>query len=56
MDSHFYWSIYEYFKYCKKFQECGSVENRKRSGRPKIVTNRDYRQLGRNVKINRRDE
>lgn len=38
-----------------KFCTCGSVENRPRSGRPKLVNLRDYRSLERIVKNNRRD-
>lgn len=39
----------------KRFLNSGSVENKARSGRPKIVTGRDYRKLERLVKVNRRD-
>ena len=39
----------------KRFLQSGSVENKARSGRPKIVTDRDYRKLERLVKVNRRD-
>ena len=39
----------------KRFLGSGSVENKARSGRPKIVTDRDYRKLERLVKANRRD-
>ena len=38
----------------KSFLQRGSVENKARSGRPKVVTNRDYRKLERLVKVNRR--
>ena len=33
----------------------GELENRRRSGRPKKITPRDYRKLERLVKANRRD-
>ena len=39
----------------KRFLQSGSVENKARSGRPKVVTDRDYRKLERLVKVNRRD-
>ena len=39
----------------KKYINTGSVENKKRSGRPKLVSDRDYRKLGRFVKANSRD-
>ena len=39
----------------KKYRNTGSVENKKRSGRPKLVSHRDYRKLERLVKANRRD-
>jgi transposase len=39
---------------CKKFSESGSVENKPRSGRPPKIKPRDYRQLERIVKTNRR--
>jgi len=39
----------------KRFLCSGSTENKPRSGRPKVVTDRDYRQLERLVKVNRRD-
>ena len=39
----------------KKYMDTGSVENKKRSGRPKLVSDRDYRKLERLVKANRRD-
>ena len=35
--------------------QSGSVENKARSGRPKLVTDRDYRKLERLVKVNHRD-
>ena len=39
----------------KRFLQSASVENKARSGRPRVVTDRDYRKLERLVKINRRD-
>ena len=39
----------------KRYLQSGSVENKTRSGRPKVVTDRDYRKLERLVKVNRRD-
>lgn len=39
----------------KKFKATGSVENLPRSGRPRVVTEREYRKLERTVKTNRRD-
>ena len=39
----------------KKYRNTGSVENKKRSSRPKLVSDRDYRKLERLVKANRRD-
>lgn len=33
----------------------GEIENRRRSGRPKKITPREYRKLERLVKVNRRD-
>ena len=39
----------------KRFLQSGSVENKARSGRPRVVTERDYRKLERLVKVNRRD-
>ena len=39
----------------KKYRNTGSVENNKRSGRPKLVADRDDRKLERLVKANRRD-
>lgn len=39
---------------CKKYLDTGSVENKKRSGRPSIVGERSYRKLERIVKVNRR--
>ena len=39
----------------KRFVQTGSVENKARSGRPKVVTDRDYRKLERLVKVNRWD-
>ena len=39
----------------KRFSQSGSVENKARSGRPKVLTDRDYRKIGRLVKVNRRD-
>ena len=38
-----------------KFKTLGSTENQPRSGRPCLVTKRDYRGLERTVKCNRRD-
>ena len=35
--------------------QSGPVENKARSGRPKVVTDRDYRKLERLGKVNRRD-
>ena len=39
----------------RKYTNPGSVENKKRSGRPKLVSDRDYRKLESLVKANRRD-
>ena len=39
----------------KKYRNTGSAENSKRSGRLKLVSDRDYRKLERLVKANRRD-
>ena len=39
----------------KIFLQSGSVENKARSGRPKVVTDRDYLKLERLVKVNYRD-
>lgn len=39
----------------KRFLRSGSVENKARSGRSKVVTDRDYRKLERLVKVNRSD-
>ena len=39
----------------KKYRNTGSAENMKRSGRPKLVSNRDYRKLERLLKANRKD-
>ena len=39
----------------KRFLCSGSTENKPRSGRPKVVTDRDYSQLERLFKVNRRD-
>ena len=39
----------------KRILQSGSVENKARSGRPKVVTDRDYRKLERIVKGKRRD-
>ena len=39
----------------KKYRNTGSVENKKRSGRPKLESDRDYRKLERLVKANGRD-
>ena len=39
----------------KKYRNTGSVENEKRSGRLKLVSDRDYRKLEHLVKANRRD-
>ena len=39
----------------KKYRNTGSAENMKRSGRPKLVSDRDYRKLERLLKANRRD-
>ena len=39
----------------KRFLQSGSVENKAKSGRPKVVTDRDYHKLERLVKVNRRD-
>ena len=38
---------------CRKFSDTGSVENKPRSGGPKKIKPRDYRQLERIVKTNR---
>ena len=38
----------------KKYRNTGSVENKKRCGRPKLVSDRDYRKLERLIKANRR--
>ena len=39
----------------KKYRNTGSVEKKKRSGRPKLVSDRNYRKLERLVKANRSD-
>ena len=39
----------------KKYRNTSSVENKKRSGRPKLVSDRDDRKLERLIKANRRD-
>ena len=39
----------------KKYRNTGSVKNKKRSGRPKLVSDRDYRKLEHLVKVYRRD-
>ena len=39
----------------KKYRNNGSAENMKRSGRPKLVSDRDYRKLERLLKANSRD-
>ena len=39
----------------RRFLQKGSVKNKARSGRPKVVADRDYRKLKRLVKVNRRD-
>ena len=39
----------------KKYRNTGSVENKKRSGRPKLVSDSNYRKLKSLVKANRRD-
>ena len=39
----------------KKYRNTGSVENKKRSGRLKLESERDYRKLERLVNTNRRD-
>ena len=39
----------------ERFLQSGSVENKSRSGRPKVVTESDYHKLERLVKVNRRD-
>ena len=39
----------------KRFLQSGSLENKARSGRPKVVTDRDNRKLERLVKVNCRD-
>ena len=39
----------------KRFLQSGSVENKARSCRPKVVTDRDYHKLERLLKVNRRD-
>ena len=39
---------------CRKFSDTGSVNNKPRSARPKKIKPRDYRQLVRIVKTNRR--
>ena len=39
----------------KRFLQSGSVENKARSGRSKVVTDRDYHKLERLVKVNGRD-
>jgi transposase len=38
----------------RRFREAGTVENRPRSGRPRAVDDRDYRQLEKIVKTERR--
>ena len=42
-------------KIVKRILRSGSVENKARSGRPEVVTDRDYRKLQRLIKVNRRD-
>ena len=39
----------------KEYRNNDSVENKKRSGRPKLVSDRDYRKLERLVKANSTD-
>ena len=39
----------------KRFLQSGSVENKARSGRPKVGTDRDYHKLERLVKVNSSD-
>ena len=39
----------------KRFLQSGSMESKARSGRPKVVTDLEYRKLERLVKVNRRD-
>ena len=39
----------------KKYRNTDSVENKKRSGRPKLVSDRHYRKIEPLVKANRRD-
>ena len=39
----------------KKYRNTGSVENKKRSGRPKLESDRDYRKLECLIKANGRD-
>ena len=39
----------------KKYKNTGSVENKKRSGRPKIESDSDYKKVERLVKANGRD-
>ena len=39
----------------ERFLQSGSVENKSRSGRPKVGTESDYHKLERLVKVNRRD-
>ena len=39
----------------KKYRNNGSVANKKRSGKPKLVSDRHYRKLESSVKANRRD-
>ena len=41
--------------FVRKNINTGSVENKKRSGRPKLVSDRDYTKLERLVQANRRD-
>ena len=35
------------FNILRKFKSCGSIENKKISGRPRVVTDRSYRLLER---------
>ena len=39
----------------KRFLQSGSGENKSISGRPKVVTDRDYQKLEKLVNVNRRD-
>ena len=41
--------------FIRRYSLRGELENRRRSGRPRKVTPRDYRKLERLVKVNRRD-